>query len=265
MKSKVNSLIMWLIQGRISLTFFLIFISSCVAQREIEYLQDRDRGIKGFDEAELSEYKLKPDDELYIQIRSLDEAAANIFSASGTQQYVGGSLTPYGASLTSYTVDRDGYLLMPVIGNIQVKDKTISQVKMILKDSLNHILNLPSFTIKLVNRYVSIIGEVRNPGHYAYSQEKITIYDAIGLAGDITDYGNRRNIILIRNEDKENLRINIDLTKSEILSSVYYNLKPNDIVYVKPLQKKLWGMRQFPFSVIFSTITTGLLIYNIFK
>ena len=174
-------------------------------------------------------------------------------------------MSPYSASLTSYSIDKEGYLLMPVIGNIYVKDKTISQVSIILRDSLYHILNQPIVSVKLVNRFVSVLGEVRIPGHYPYSQEKLSIYDAIGLAGDITDYGNRDMVILIRNENGENIRAHLDLTKSEILASGFYYLRPNDIVYVKPLRNKFWGMRQFPFSILFSTITTGLLIYNIFK
>ncbi len=158
-----------------------------------------------------------------------------------------------------------GICSCPVIGKILVRDKTLSEVSGILKDSLNHILNQPIVSVKLVNRYVSVLGEVRNPGHFPYAQDKLTIYDALGLAGDITDYGNRNQVILIRNINGENIRINVNITKSDILASEYYDLRPNDIVYVKPLRNKFWGMRQFPFEILFSTLTTGLLIYNIFK
>jgi polysaccharide export outer membrane protein len=242
-----------------------MILSSCVTQRRVEYLQDRNKNIKSFKEADYSDYKLKPNDELYIQINSLDEAAANVFSAGKEQAYYVGTMQPYGASLMSYSIDKDGYLLLPVIGKVLVKDKTVSEVSTILKDSLNHVLNQPIVSVKLVNRYVSVLGEVKNPGHFSYSQDKLTIYDALGLAGDITDYGNRDNVILIRNINGENIRINVDITKSEVLSSDYYNLRPNDIVYVKPLRNKFWGMRQFPFTILLSTLTTGLLIYNIFK
>ena len=237
-------------------------MSSCVTQRKVEYLQDNNN--TSFKESVFEDYRLKPNDELYIQINSLDEAAANVFSYSRQDPYLG-SMQPYGASLMSYSVDREGYLLLPVIGKILVKDKTVAEVSLLLRESLAHILNQPIVSVKLVNRYVSVLGEVNNPGHFPYAQDKLSIYDALGLAGDITDYGNRKEIVLIRNIDGENLRIRIDLTKSEILSSNYYNLRPNDIVYVKPLKNKFWGMRQFPFSILFSTITTGLLIYNIFK
>jgi polysaccharide biosynthesis/export protein len=245
---------------------FLVLITSCVSQREVEYLRDKDKRIKSFSEADVQDYRLKPDDELYIQINSLDEAAANVFSSSGNQQSSSVSgIQPYGASLVSYAIDKKGYVILPVIGNIFVKDKTISQVTEILKDSLNSILNQPIVTVKLVNRYVSVLGEVRNPGHYAYAQEKLTIYDALGLAGDITEYGNRSAVILSRNEEGKNFRINLNLTKSDILASNYYYLRPNDLVYVKPLKKKFWGMREFPFQIILTTLSTALLFYTVIK
>jgi polysaccharide biosynthesis/export protein len=242
-------------------------LSSCVTQHDVEYLQDKGNRTTSYLEAEIQDYRLKPDDELFIQINSLDEAGANVFSGSGNQQSnsMSTGMSPYGASLLSYAIDKKGFMILPFVGNIYVQDKTISQVTEILKDSLSSILNQPIVSVKLVNRYVSVLGEVRSPGHYTYSQEKLTIYDALGLAGDITEYGNRNEVILARNENGKNLRINLDLTKSNTLASTYYYMRPNDIVYVKPLRKKFWGMREFPFQIILSTISTALLIYTVVK
>jgi len=217
------------------------------------------------EESELPDYTLKPNDELFIKISSLDVGAANVFAGGSDQSAQNLISTPYGASLISYPIDKDGYLLFPLVGNIYVKGKTIPQVSMILRDSLYSILNQPIVSIKLINRYITVFGEVKNPGHFTFSQEKLTIFDALAFAGDITDYGNRNEVVLLRNENGENYRIGLDLTKTKILSSGYYYIRPNDIVYVKPLRNKFWGMRQFPFSILFSTITTGLLIYNIMK
>lgn len=244
----------------------LILFSSCVVQHDIEYLQDKNKGIKVFSEAQIEDYKLKPNDELYIKISSLDDAAASIFSGTGVQPalYMS-SIQPYGASLMSYTIDKEGYLHLPIIGSILVRDKTLTQVSNLLKESLTNILSQPIVTVKLVNRYVSVLGEVRNPGHFAYAQDKLTVYDAIGLAGDITDYGNRDNVILIRSENGNNIRININLAKSDILASNYYYLRPNDILYVKPLRRKFWAMRQFPFAIVLSTISTAILVYSIIQ
>lgn len=244
----------------------VIMISSCVTQKNVEYLQDEEKNTKTFIEAKIDDYKLKAHDELYIQINSLDEASANVFSNSTSQQSnYAGSLQPYGASLVSYTVNKEGFVLLPLIGTIYVKDKTVSQVSEILRDSLSNILSQPVVSIKLVNRFISVLGEVHNPGHYPYAQERLTIFDALGLAGDVTEYGNRNEVLLARNENGKNIRIILDLTRSDLLASGYYYLRPNDLVYVKPLQKKFWGMKEFPFSVVLTSISTAILLYTVFK
>lgn len=242
-----------------------VFLSSCVTQRNVEYMRDQERAIGSYKESENPEYKIKPDDELYIKFSSLDETSANLFYSSMQQSAYISSVQPYGAYLLSYTVDKEGFLLVPLIGKVHVKDKTLPELSAILTDSLSHILNQPIVSVKLVNRYVSVLGEVQSPGHFAYSQEKMTIYDALGLAGDMSDYANRKSVLLVRNDNGQNKSIKLDLTKSEILTSGYYYIRPNDILYVKPLRKKFWGLRQFPFGIILSSITTGLLIYNVVK
>lgn len=240
-----------------------ILFVSCVTQHNVEYLQDKNKTAKAFTESQIEDYRLKPNDELFIQIRSLDDEQANVFSGVNSQtSNNSGNMQPYAASLLSYSVDKEGNLQLPLIGSLSVKDKTISQVNEMIKKSLSNILSQPIISIKLVNRYVSVLGEVRNPGHFAYAQDKLTVYDAISLAGDVTDYGNRKSVLLIRNENNKNIRINLDLTQSELLESNYYNLRPNDMIYVKPLRRKFWGLRQFPYTVILSTITTTLLILN---
>jgi polysaccharide biosynthesis/export protein len=253
--------------GLISTASLIMFLAvSCVTQKDVEYLQDKTKTSKTFNEAQVGDYRLKPNDELYIQITSLDDPSANVFSGTGTQQmYYMATIQPYGASLISFTIDKDGNVLLPVIGKLMVMDKTTTEVSEQIKASLANILSQPVVSVKLVNRYVSVLGEVKNPGHFAYAQDKLTILDAIGLAGDMTDYANRVDVILTRNENGKNIRIPVDLTKSDVLASSFYYIRPNDIVYVMPLRKKFWGLRQFPYTVILGTITTALLIYTVVK
>jgi len=229
----------------ILVTTILLAISGCVSQRDLEYLQTKDKNVLAFKDADLADYKLKPNDELYITVTSLDEVNTNVFTNAGNSQNMNiGSLQPYGASLMSYSINKEGYLLLPVIGIIFVKDKTLTQVSTLIKDSLLNILSQPQVSVKLVNRYISVLGQVRNPGHFPYAQEKL---------------------ILTRNENGKNVIVRIDLTKPEILETNFYYLRPNDMIYIKPMRKRLWGMEQFPYALILSTITTGLLLYNVIK
>lgn len=252
------------ITTKTSLFLLAIFtFASCVTQKNVEYLRDKNSDIKTFVDPAVDDYRLKPNDELYIKINSLDDETTNVFLQEAGQGGLNSMMTPYGASLLSYMVSSEGFLQLPVIGWVKVVDKTIPEVSTMLQDSLESILSNPTVTVKLVNRFVSVLGEVQRPGHYSYSKEKLTVFDAVGLAGDITEYGNRQEVILTRNENGENKRINIDLTSSQLLTSEYYYLRPNDMVYIKPMKKKFWGMRQFPFNILLSSITTALLIYQV--
>ena len=128
---------------------------------------------------------------LYIQISSLDDIRSTISSSSTNQSM----LSPYGASLNSHTVNKDGFIDLPVVGKLLVKDKTVADVTAMLKESLKNVLNQPIISVKLLNCYVSVLGEVKTPGRYVYSEDKLTIFEALSMAGDITDYGNRKVII----------------------------------------------------------------------
>jgi len=252
--------------GKIKRLYILGIIcvfSSCVTQRQIEYLQQQDPKVKEYVNNNFQDYSLKPNDELYIQISSLDDASATIFTNSGNQNI--GNLNAYGASLMSHTIDKDGYLELPVIGKILVKDKTVAQISTLIKESLVNVLSQPIVSVKLVNRYISVLGEVSNPGHFVYAQDKLSIFDALGLAGDITDYGNRKTVILIRNENGQNIRQELNLLDANLLASDFYFLRPNDIIYVKPMSNKFWGLRQFPFAIVLSSITTTILVLNYVK
>ncbi len=247
----------------IAILFIQTSLTSCVMQRNVEYIRDNTTEIKTFPEPGIEDYRLKPNDELYIQITSLDDATTNVFTASGNQQLFMGSIDPFGASLISHTIDKDGNIILPVLGQLNVMGKTTSEVGSIITQALTNVLSEPMVSVKLVNRYVSILGEVRVPGHYPYTKNKFSVYDAISMAGDISEYGNRREVVIIRNEDGVNKRVTLDLTDSDILTSEYYYILPNDMVYVKPMNRKFWGLNQFPYSVVLSTVTTALLIYTV--
>ena len=143
--------------------------------------------------------------------------------------------------------------------------EVITEVGEMIKKSLAKILSQPTVTVKLVNRFITVLGEVQRPGHYNYYQEKISIYDALGLAGDATSFANRKKVILVRNEGGENHKVPVNLNDTEMLSSNYLYLRPNDIVYVPPMRKKFWAMEQFPYDLLMSAITAAILFYSVVK
>ena len=238
---------------------FVFLFSSCASQRKLEYLQQPSSFEKEYPNAGLQDYKLKPKDELYVQISSLDEATATISASASSSRETSG-MSPYGASLMAHSIDNEGYVILPVIGKILVKDKTLAQVTSLIQESLVGVLSHPDVTVKLVNAYISILGEVKTPGHFVYSEDKLSVFDALGLAGDITEFGNRKYVILVRNENGKNVRRELNLLKSDILTSDYYYLRPGDILYIKPRKSKFWGFNQFPFSTLLTAITTTIVV-----
>jgi polysaccharide export outer membrane protein len=234
--------------------------SSCVTHSDLVYMQGKDKQIRIYDDVDLPDYQLKPQDELFIQITSLDDESTNVFNASEQGNLY--NLTPYSASLLSHQISKEGLLQLPVIGNVSVVGKTTNEVSMMIQDSLEFVLSKPTVLVKLPNRYVTILGQVRTPGRYIYSQEKLTIYDALGMAGDITDFGNRKKVSITRNESDVNKIVTLDLTDPGIVTSEYLYMRPNDLLYVKPLRKKFWDLNTFPYGILIAAISTGILVYT---
>ena len=242
---------------------FVSLLSSCVTHSDLVYMQGKDEHIRTYDDVDLPDYQLKPQDQLFIQITSLDDESTNMFQRAEQGSYY--NLTPYSASLLSYQISKEGYLHLPVIGNMNVVGKTTNEVSMMIQDSLEFVLSKPTVTVKLSNRFVTILGEVRTPGHYSFSEEKLTIYEALGMAGDITDFGNRKKVSITRNDKEVNNIVTIDLTEPGIISSEYLYIRPKDVIYVKPLRKKFWALSEFPYSIVIAAISTGILVFTAMK
>jgi polysaccharide export outer membrane protein len=211
-----------------------------------------------FQTPEYQEYHLVVGDNLYIKVQSLDQKSNEFFnqdSKSRTSNYNDASIY-----LESYSVDNKGNIFFPFIGPIHVLGLTLDQTKVEIENVMDKYLKETTIVVKLVNFNITFVGEVRRPGEYKIYQDKINIFEAISLAGDITDYGNRNEVKLMRmTDDGMSLHI-IDLTKEDILESPYFYLKPNDIVYIEPLKGKQFAFATFPYALLFSTVTTLIVL-----
>ena len=200
---------------------------------------------------------------MYIKISGLDEETYKFFNKeSSDRQYMSNNASIY---LNSYAVDDSGYVNFPFIGKILVKNLTIEQTKELIQKNVSEYLNQATVFVKLVNYNITLLGEFKNPGIYTVYNDKISIMEAFGLAGDLTDYGNRKNITLIRQTNQGSIVNYIDLTDKKLLQSEYYFLMPGDIIYVQPMRAKSLGLRTFPFATLLSTITTLILVLNYIK
>jgi polysaccharide biosynthesis/export protein len=242
----------------------VIFLSGCVSQKQIKYLQQSSKkdSVLLWQTKQAAEYRVHPDDNLYITIKSLSEKANGLFNQQEGSTAMTSDASIY---LNSYTVSRDGNIDFPVIGKVFVQDLTIEQVKDKLQQLVSEYLKETIVIVKLVNFNVTMLGEVQKPGEYKVYQDKITIFEGIALAGDFTDFANRKQVALIRVTEKGSEIHYLNLNSASILSSPYYYLKPNDVVYAAPLKVKQWGFATFPYAVVLAAISTIVLLLTYFK
>ncbi|TSA23874.1 MAG: hypothetical protein D4R67_12755 [Bacteroidetes bacterium] len=250
----------------LQITLILIIFASCVPQKKIKYLQtlQQQDTTNAYVNKRPLDYKIQPNDNLYIRIFSLDEKTYlffNMVSSSNYNQYTNDA----SIYLNSYTVDREGYIDFPIVGKVFVKDLTVEQVKDVLQTSVDEYLTETMVVVKMVNFKITILGEVRSPGVLTIYQDEINIFEAIATAGDLTDYANRKKIALVRQTTDGSKVIYLDLNKADIMSSEYFYMMPNDIIYASPLGIKQWGFAAFPYALVFSAISTALLLINYFK
>lgn len=240
-------------------------LSSCKTSNQITYFQDIDKNSsKPLIEQDFNyEVKICPDDQLSIFVSSIDPSSVAVFNLPLVSYLNPGETnvvtTP---TIQTYLVDTNGYINFPVLGKIKVVGKTRSELADNLKEKISIYAKSPLITIKIQNFKVAVLGEVNNPGTKVITNERISILDAIGMAGDLTIFGERKNILLIRDNNGKKEYHRLDLTSSEILFSPYYYLQQNDIVYVEPNKARKSNSKysqsaQFNISVA-STIVSAI-------
>lgn len=258
---------------RFSYSLFLLFfiaiafLSSCVTQKQVKYLQKAQENDTSsvFLNKRMADYKLQTNDNLYIKIYSvMDEKSYSFFNKQSTM-YSSDYYNDASIYLNSYSVDDSGYISFPMVGKLFVRDLTVEQAKTLIQSMVNEFLKEANVSVKLVNFKVTVVGEVKNPREFTVYQEKVNIFEIISQAGDLTDFADRSKIAVIRQTPTGSRVVYLDLNSQKILTSEFYYLKPNDIIYVAPLGLKRWGFETFPWMLVFTGITTALLLLNYFK
>ena len=182
---------------------------------------------------------IQPNDILKIQVSSTDAIAAKPFSVASEN---GGATD--GSMLNDYLVNSDGEIVLPTLGPIQVKGLTVEQVKATLTGKLEPYFNQPPIIrVRLINFKVNVNGEVVRPGSFNVLNDRLTIIEAVTLAGDFTPYSRRDSILIIREEDGMRSFGYVDFNSSELFNSPYFYLQQNDVVYVQPEKTKVNSVR----------------------
>lgn len=251
------------------LIIFTSLLTSCYNYKRLIYI--RDDAEKFSDrptviETTPKEYLLNVNDVLSINVQSPEPDVSNIFNLNSGQ---GNSYrsSPMDFYLMGYIVNNLGNIKLPIIGDIYVKDLSIGDAQRVVQEEVNKYLKQANVIIKLLSFKITVLGEVARPGYFYIYNGQANIFEALGLAGDVTELGKKEGVKLFRQTRKGTEVVLIDLTDPRFMKSDYYYVQPNDIIYVEPFKAntKRTNLEMLTYlSIIFSAISATLLILNYF-
>lgn len=252
---------------KFAIILLLATIVSCIPQKKLRYLQQQE--VSSIDTAKAQEidkaYRLKVKDEIYLKVNSVDPRTYDFFNGGGGSNNANVFNSDLGLYLNSYTISDSGFIQLPVAGKIKIAGLNINEASIVAEEVLKKYLHDVSVTLKLSGFKLTILGEVKRPGRYNPYVSQLNIMEALALAGDMTPYGNRNKVMIIREENgKEHIKY-INLLDKNLLQTSDFNLLPNDIVYVESLNAKTWGFETFPYALILSSLTTFIALMAIIK
>ena len=218
---------------------FIIIFTSCSTNKQLQYLQNVNQYTKT--KIISHSYTLQPNDILKIDVHSANTGAANPYNKLGAFSTKVANATLQSLQLEGYLISNEYKFNFPVLGEISIKDKTVEDleghiIKLLVQGQ--HLLN-PLVNVRLLNGKFTILGEVQKPGTYSFVENRISILQALGYAGDFTIDGVRKEINLIREMDDERTVFTIDLTDTEMMNAETFYMQPNDVIIVRPNFRKV--------------------------
>ena len=218
------------------LLLFILF-TGCAPKRDLVYFSDM-TSSSIITDTQKQDIKINENDILSITVNSLNPESNSLFSGN-----INASTDP-SIQKVGYKVNKDGIIQVPLIGNYKVKGLSIDSVRLGILERLSKQIKNPVVDVKVLNFKITVIGEVNKPSNFNIPDDKINLLEALGLAGDMTAYGKRENVLVIRNENGSKTMKRLNLNKQETITSPYFYLKQNDIVYVEPDKAKAFEYSQ---------------------
>lgn len=226
----------------------------CIPQKEIKYLQEKEPSNFQTLDGITDKYFLQPNDYLYINISSMDPKLSDFFNQTSSTS----SSSTTNQNYYNYLIDDSICIDFPYAGTINLKGCNLKMAKNRIKDALRPFLNDAIINVKLANCQFTVLGEVKSVGPKTMMKDQITIFEAIGMAGDFTTFGKRSEIQLVRKDLSGTKTYLVDLTDRNIINSEFYYIYPNDFIYVRPMKAKMFGITE---TITLGIVATALGLY----
>ena len=244
-------------QYAIYILLFIFTFSSCITNRDLEYIRSS-KEIKNA-KANKQDYLLQQGDLISVQISTTTQQQHDFFNKENTSNSQLMIQNPY---LYGYIINEEGNLDLPSLGKVKAAGFTLRELENVIKNIAVSYFESPVVKLNIINFEITILGEVNSPGTFKIIDPEVNILYALSLSGDMTQFGNRRKVKVIRNENELNRVFYIDLTKKGVLNNSDFMLQPHDIIYVAPLNKKFYAFNNITnvVSMALSAVTLYLLI-----
>lgn len=261
---------------RILIVLLPLLMASCVTSRRVNLMQEPGKNhIPQYaDTVSYEDYELRIGDRLYIYVYSVDERVDKMFNSSngtiGVQMLQGGGGVGGSYDLYTYLVQEDGCIDFPMVGRVPVRGMTTRGVKRVLEDELSSFIKsygdyqMMSVEVKIVRRSFSVISD-RGSGTFNIQKEKVTIFEALAMAGDIGDFGDRSKVRIVREKEGQTEVKVFDVRSKDIINSEYYYIEPNDVIYIQRIKGQSFGINSVTtsISVAATTLAFGGFVYGL--
>jgi polysaccharide biosynthesis/export protein len=247
------------------LLLVMVLLGSCVGRRSINYLHDPSLTVgasKLFDNRKF-EYRIQVNDVLSIRVMGLDEQTHRYFNIEGQNNFQG--FNDAALYVNGFSVDKNGHVQLPTVGKIKVQGLTAGEAQELVQRKINEYFTNATVILKMVSFRVSVLGDVSRPGGFFVYHNQITILEALAMAGGPNDLADKSYVTLLRQSDRGVQAIYIDLSRTSVLSSEYYYLLPNDVVYVPTLRARASRMNLDLFMIFLTTVSTAAVVFTIIQ
>lgn len=241
--------------------FILVFFSSCLTSKKVNYMQEPGGGIARYSQSDsIEEYKLQLGDRLSIMVSTTHKESRELFSGGMSANNMGYQ----SAEIVSYTIYPDSCIDYPYVGRVKVAGLSQREVGLLIRDELAGIVPDCDVSVRLVNSSFSVIGKSGN-GKYDITKDKLTIYQALAMSGDLKGFSSRAKLHILRPTPNGTEVKTFDVRSKYIINSEYYYVRPNDVIYVQSFSGQFFGLETFSsvITTIASTLSFGYLIYTL--
>jgi polysaccharide export outer membrane protein len=243
----------------------ILLLGGCVGRKNINYLNDPSlsNGSSKLFENRKFEYRVQVNDVLSIRVMGLDDATSKFFNVE--QQGNFQNVSDAALYVNGYSIDKNGQVQLPTVGKIKLQGLTVGEAQELVQRKINEYFNNATVILKMVNWRISVMGDVSRPGAYVVYNNQITILDALAMAGGPNEFADKTHITLLRQSERGVQALYVDMSSTNVLSSEYYYLLPNDIVYVPALKARPGRLNLEVFAVLIAAISAAAVVFSVIQ